>query len=309
MTLEHADGRQRGFAASVTNMGGPSGAVLATAVFGLFSLLPEEQFLSWGWRIPFLLSAALVALGLWIRLSIAESPLFRRAAAARAVAGTPQELPLVHVLRTGWRNVGLVAFGGSAAFLVQSLLGTFVVSYAISLGQERSTVLLAYTATALLHVFTIPAFAALSDRVGRRPVKIAGALLLAALAWPVTALVAIGSFWSLLLAFLLGNTLSQAAMYGPMAAFISEMFGTSARYTGASLGYQLATMIGGGFGPVIASVLLAAGGGHDLTPIAVLLAAAGLLGAAAVALTRETRWEDLADGDPAATPQIRPAIT
>lgn len=298
MTLEHADKHRRGFAASFTNMGGPSGAVLATAVFGLFSLLPEDAFLAWGWRIPFLLSALLVAVGLYVRLSISESPLFREAVAARDATAPAQEPPLVHVLRTGWRNVGLAAFGGTAAFLLQSLLATFVISYAISQGQPRSTVLLMFTLASVVHIFTIPAFAALSDRIGRRPVMIGGAVLGVLVAWPIMALIADGSPWLLLLGFLLGNPLVQAAMYGPMAAFMSEMFGTAARYTGASLGYQLATMIGGGFGPLIASMLLAAGGGTDVTPVAVLLAATCLLSAGAVALTRETHRADLSDDAP-----------
>ncbi|MCX5414909.1 MFS transporter [Streptomyces sp. NBC_00059] len=262
MAMEHASTERRGLMASFANMGGPAGAVLATAVFAAFSALPEDEFMAWGWRVPFLLSLLLMAVGLFIRMKVTESPVFaeaQRRAEEETARSEPakQEAPLLTVLRRYRKNILLSCLGGCAALVLQSLLATFMLTYATGVGFERSTVLLAQTVSSALHIFTIPAFAMLSDRVGRRPVMIAGALVTAAAAYPLFALVNSGSVALLFAAYIIGNPILQASMYGPMAAFVSEMFGTRARYTGASLGYQLASTLGAGTAPLIASSLLA----------------------------------------------------
>ncbi|MER5181090.1 MFS transporter [Streptomyces sp. NPDC002896] len=296
MAFEHAPARRRGLAASFANMGGPAGSVLATTMLAAFSALPEDAFLSWGWRVPFLFSVVLLAIGLFVRLRVAESPAFQEAARRAATAPEKEEVPLLAVLRRHPKNITLAALGGSAPILVQSLLATFMLTYAMDAGYDRSTVLAAQTASAALHILTIPAYAALSDRVGRKPVMIGGAIGSAIAAYPLFALVDSGSVTALYVAYVIGNPLLQAAMYGPMAAFVSEMFGTRARYTGASLGYQLATTLGGGLAPLAATALLAgAGDGKDATPVVLFLAGACLLSAVAVALTRETNRSDLED--------------
>ncbi|MGP3775813.1 MFS transporter [Streptomyces sp. SDT5-1] len=301
MAMEHASTERRGLMASFANMGGPAGAVLATAVFAAFSALPEDDFLAWGWRVPFLLSLLLMAIGLFIRMKVTESPVFaeaRRRAERQATEqkAAKQEAPLLTVLRRYRKNIVLSCLGGCAALVVQSLLATFMLTYATGVGFERSTVLLAQTVSSALHIFTIPAFAILSDRVGRRPVMITGALVTAAAAFPLFALVNSGSVALLFAAYIIGNPILQASMYGPMAAFVSEMFGTRARYTGASLGYQLASTLGAGTAPLIAGSLLAgAGGGTHSAPVSLYVIAVCLVSAAAIALTRESHRADITE--------------
>lgn len=312
MSLEHSTKRRRGFSASVTNMGGPSGALLATLVMTACSTMPEDDFLAWGWRIPFLLSVVLVGLGLFIRLRVQESPVFaaaRAAEAARAAAGerpkTKSSAPLFDVLRNYPKSVMLAAFGGAGAFVIQGLLATFAITLAVSNGADRTTVLLVHGIGSFLHIFTIPLFASLSDRVGRRPVMITGALAAAVMAYPLFQMLASGNMTLVLLAFLIGNPIIQASMYGPLAAFISEMFGTKSRYTGASLGYQLATTLGAGLAPLSAATLLAVGSG-DPVWVSAMVTAICLVSAVAIYFTRESFKKDL-DGDlPSATTPQRP---
>jgi MFS transporter, MHS family, shikimate and dehydroshikimate transport protein len=299
MSLEHAKTDRRGFAASVTHMGGPSGALLATLIMTGFSTLPKEDFMTWGWRVPFLLSAVLLLVGMFVRLKVTESPLF--AAAQKAKKLEPQQKaksPLLLVLRRYPKNVVLAALGGSAAFVFQGLLATFAITLAVQSGVAQTTVLLMHAVGTFLHIFTIPLFAILSDRVGRRPVMVTGAIAGAVLAFPIFQMLASGNVALVLIAFLIGNPLIQASMYGPMAAFISEMFGTGARYTGASLGYQLAATLGAGLAPLSAASLMAMGGGNPIF-ISVMVAVVCIISAAAIYLTRESYRANL-ESSPAA---------
>ncbi|MBO1268273.1 MHS family MFS transporter [Arthrobacter sp. PO-11] len=292
MSLEHASAKNRGLAASVANMGGPSGALLATLSMTAFSTLPKEDFLNWGWRVPFLFSAVLLLVGLFVRLRVSESPLF---AAEKASAASKEKTgsPLVVVLRRYPKNVALATLGGSAAFLLQGLLATFAITLAVQSGADRTAVLLVHACATGLHIVTIPAFAILSDRIGRRPVMIGGAIAGALLAYPIFQMLGSGNLILVLLAFLIGNPLIQASMYGPMSAFISEMFGTGARYTGASLGYQLAATLGAGLAPLSAAGLLALGGGKDPVFVSLMVSAVCVISAVAIYLTRESFRSEL----------------
>jgi MFS family permease len=292
MALEHAGDRRRGFAGSFANMGAPAGAVLSTVVLAVVTLLPEEQFLAWGWRIPFLLSAALVGLGLWVRLTVTESPLF--AAAAAEQPAQRRRFPLVEVLRGNPLGVLVGAGAGIGAFVLQALLATFALSLGVQGGLARSTVLWLFAAASAVQVIALPAYAALSDRVGRRPVMIGGAVAGAGLAYPIFSLIGSGSVSGVLLGFLIGMPLVQAAMYGPLAAFTSELFATGSRYTGASLGYQMSTTLGGGFAPVIAAGLVAGtGAGSGLVQVALFTGAACLLSLIVVVAAKETGRRDI----------------
>ncbi|MFL4475397.1 MFS transporter [Paeniglutamicibacter sp. MACA_103] len=301
MSLEHSTKRRRGFSASVTNMGGPSGALLATLIMTACSTMPEESFLAWGWRIPFLLSAVLVGLGMFIRLRIQESPVFAAAQAAAAAerksatGAKKPSVPLFEVLRHYPKNVLLAAFGGAGAFVIQGLLATFAITLAVGGGADRTSVLMVHGIGSFLHIFTIPFFAALSDRVGRRPVMISGALAAAFMAYPLFQMLATGDMGWVLAAFLIGNPLIQASMYGPLAAFISEMFGTTSRYTGASLGYQLASTLGAGLAPLLAATLLTVGNGNPVW-VSVMVASICVISALAIFITKESHKLDL-DGD------------
>jgi metabolite-proton symporter len=253
MTLESGDDRRRGLNASWPQVGVPIGLLLANGVLSLMGgITSDAAFLSWGWRIPFLLSGLLVIVGLWIRLSIAESPLFQEVEAEDTKARTP----IVEVLRTYPRQV-LLAIGARvgvdvAFYTFVLFITTYIATY---LELPRSYALNAVLIAAAVQVFLIPWFGHLSDRFGRRPVYLFGAVGAAIWVFVFFALLDTGSFLLILLATVV-SLVFHAAMYGPQASFIAEMFPTRVRYTGASMGYQLAGILGGALAPIISVALL-----------------------------------------------------
>jgi MHS family shikimate/dehydroshikimate transporter-like MFS transporter len=290
MTAEHAGPRRRGLWASFTQMGAPSGMLLSTAILAVFTTLPQAEFLAWGWRVPFLLSIVLVGIGLFVRLKVAESPLFARVKSDDEVV----RRPLVEVFRRHPRNLLLACGVGFGAFVAQSVLTTFVIAYAVGLGYPRSAVLTGLTISSGLALIGLPAFAALSDRIGRRPVVLGGCVAMALAAFPLFWLINSKDPLLFTVAVVLGQSLLHPAMYGPLAALFTEMFGTRTRYTGASLGYQTASTLGAGFAPLIAGGLLSATGGASAA-VSLFIVAACAVSAIAIWLTRETRTTDLAD--------------
>ncbi|MBZ4019277.1 MFS transporter [Streptomyces purpurogeneiscleroticus] len=298
MVAEHAGSRPRGRWTSLTQLGAPLGTVLSTAVVTLVGTLPDEQFRTWGWRVPFLLSIVLLVAGLYVRLKVTESPLFRAVKEQRTAA----RLPLLDVLRKP-RAVLLAACVGIGPFVAQSLLTSYMVSYAVGQGFTRTQVLTGVTLASCTALLVLPCAGALSDRFGRRPVVLAGAVLSAATAFPVFALVDSGSPGLLILALVLGHGVAQSTMYGPLGALLTEMFGTRVRYTGASLGYQTATLLGAGFSPLIAGSLLASYGGSG--PVALLLTAGAAVTALTVWRVRETS-RDRFGTEPHSGEHIRP---
>ena len=296
MALEHSDERKRGFSASFANMGAPAGAVLSTVVLAIVTLLPGEMFLSWGWRIPFLLSAVLVGIGLYVRLKVTESPLFEKEVSEAVTAGptVKKRLPIVEVLRTNPKAVLLGIGAGLGAFAIQALMATFALTVGVQGGLTRSTVLWLFAAGSFLQIFALPAYAALSDRIGRRPVMIAGCIAVIISIYPILLLVASGNVLGVLLGFVIAMPLVQAAMYGPPAAFTTEIFATGNRYTGASLGYQLSSTLGGGFAPLIAATLVAGTtAGNGLLRVALFAAAAALISAITIAVAKESSTRKL----------------
>jgi MFS family permease len=292
MALEHSDENKRGFSASFANMGAPAGAVLSTVVLAIVTLLPEDDFLSWGWRIPFLLSAVLVGIGLYVRLKVTESPLFEQEVVT-AVASEKKRLPIVDVLLNNPRSVLLGIGAGLGAFALQALMATFALTIGVQGGLPRSTVLWLFAAGSLVQIFALPAYAALSDRIGRRPVMITGCVVAMITAYPILLLISSGSVLGVLLGFLIAMPLVQAAMYGPLAAFTTEIFATGNRYTGASLGYQLSSTLGGGFAPLISAALVAGATGDGLLRVAVFAAAAALISAITIAVATESSRQNL----------------
>ncbi|KOG41901.1 MFS transporter [Streptomyces decoyicus] len=306
LVSEHGDARRRGFWASWPQTGAPAGQLLATGVLSaLTALLSDAAFASWGWRVPFLLSGVLVVVGLWVRLSVDESPVFKAAlarAAARRAEGSAMEkvekLPLVAVLKYHWRDV-LIAMGARMAENISYYVITaFVLVYATShTGLSQQIALNAVLIASALHFAVIPAWGALSDRIGRRPVYLLGAVGVAVWAFPFFALVDSSRFGLLLLAVSVGLVF-HGAMYAPQAAFFAEMFATRMRYSGASIGAQFASVAAGAPAPLIATALLA---DYDSpTPIALYVIAAALLTLLAVGVARETRTRDLDAVDGAA---------
>ncbi|MFE0137199.1 MFS transporter [Streptomyces sp. NPDC059037] len=292
MVAEHAGERPRGLWTSFTQLGAPLGTVLSTAVVTLVSTLPDDQFRAWGWRVPFLLSLVLLGAGLYIRLKVAESPLFTAARREKTTA----RMPLLDVLRKP-RSVLLAACVGIGPFTAQSLMTSFMISYAVDSGYTRSQVLTGVTVASCTALIVMPLASILSDRVGRRPVVLIGALLSAATAFPVFALADSGRPGLLILACVIGHGIAQSTMYGPLGALLTEMFGTRVRYTGASLGYQTATLLGAGFSPLVASSLLAS---YDTSaPVALLITAGAAVTALTVWRIRETSGTTLAAEEPA----------
>ncbi len=253
MAIEHAPPNRRGFYGSWPQTGVPAGLLLSTGVFALVSRLPEQAFQDWGWRVPFLASVALVGVGTVIRVRLAESPAFER---VKKESG-PARLPLLDVLRHHRRSV-LLSMGArlaeNAFFYIYT---TFVLAYATEqLHVVKRTVLTAVLLAAGLDLLAIPFFGWLSDRLGRRPVYIFGAAFSALFVVPFFLLVGTGRVELIALALVLGVSVGHAAMYGPQASFFSELFGARVRYSGASLGYQLSSVLAGGLSPLIAAALL-----------------------------------------------------
>ncbi|MCN9240387.1 MHS family MFS transporter [Streptomyces sp. RY43-2] len=298
LVSEHGEARRRGFWASWPQTGAPAGQLLATGVLSLLTaVLSDHAFGTWGWRIPFLLSGVLVMLGLWIRLSVDESPVFQQAlkqAEARKAAESTgvEKLPLVSVLRHHWRDV-LIAIGARMAENISYYVITaFILVYATtSAGVSKQTALNAVLVASAVHFVVIPAWGALSDRVGRRPVYLLGAAGVGLWMFPFFRLIDTGSFGNLVLAVTVGLVL-HGAMYAPQAAFFSEMFATRMRYSGASIGAQFSSVAAGAPAPLIATALLSDYGSS--TPIALYVIAAAVLTLIAVGVAKETRDRDLA---------------
>ena len=284
MAVEHAPENARGFYGSWPQIGVPAGLLLSTLVFALAARLPEDQFYAWGWRIPFLLSVLLVGVGLIIRLRIIETPAFMRIKEARAEA----QRPIVEVLRSHPKQV-LLAMGARVAdngsFYVYTV---FVLVYGTQkVGIDRQTVLNGILIGAACMLFAIPLFGALSDRLGRRPVYLFGAGVTALFAYPLFWLLDTGSTPLVWLALVVALVFAHAPMYGPQAAFLAELFGARVRYSGASLGAQLSTVVAGGLSPFIATLLLP----YGRAALAWYLVGMALITIAAVLLASETRHQ------------------
>ena len=291
MAIEHFSDRRRGLWGSVGMMGVPTGVTLSTGVFALLSLLPQEDLLSWGWRIPFLASIVLVAVGLWVRLGVDESPVFQRAREERKAL--PKKAPIVEVMTRDWRNVAIGVLLVIGPFAASAVFITFGASYGTQVGFSRAEVLTAQSIANIVELVAMPLFGLLSDHIGRRRIYYWGGALLGISAFTLFAAFGSGSWWVLLVAFLF-TYVAHGAMYGPMGAFLAELFTTGTRYTGASLGYQIAGAIGGGFGPLIAtSLLAAAGGAPNYVYVAVFMLVVCLLSAGAAWFAPEMNRREL----------------
>jgi metabolite-proton symporter len=304
MAAEHGSKERRGLFASIPQAGVPVGNLTAVGVLSLVTLLTTDAaFESWGWRIPFLFSAVLVFVGLWIRVSIAESPVFE-AARARAEAQKEQRrAPAVEVVR-GYKREVLTAMGARVAENISYyVLTVFVLTYATEqLDLSKSFALNAVLAASAVHLIAIPLFGALSDRVGRKPLYLTGAVGVGVWGFAFFALVDTKSWLVIALAVSVGLVF-HAMMYGPQAAFFSELFGTGVRYTGASIGYQLASVFAGSLAPIVAVALLSA---YDSSaPISLYVGGAAVVTIVAVALGRETSSTDLEPEPEAARPPSR----
>jgi MFS family permease len=293
MSAEHAKSR-RGLWAGFTNAGAPSGMVVSTlAMSGTAAFTSEADFLAWGWRIPFLLSIVLLAIGLFVRSRVEETPAFLATQKEKR-----RRIPLVAVLRDHPRALVLGVGVGLSAFVVQATLTTFVLAYGVKQGHPRQEVLNALTLSSVCAVAGILLWSALSDRVGRRPVVLAGVVLMAGFGFLLFPMVRSGSGLLLVLALVIGQGVIHPMMYGPLAALYTELFATESRYTGASLGYQLAGL-GAGFTPLIFAELQR--GSTSTTPVSWTIAAFCLLSAVCLLALRETSHRSITPDEPALT--------
>ncbi len=290
LSMEHAGEKSRGFAASIVGSGAPTGAVMATLVLIPFAAMKESAFLDWGWRVPFFLSAVLVAVAVYLRRSIEETPEFvamREARAAMPEART--EIPLFVVFRSYPRELINGVLGTLACLAMTTLTATFMINYAVSVsGFDRSVALGALTAVNVLHIFAIPTFAMLSDRVGRKPVMLTGAIAGIVLIFPIFWLIASGSIPALVLALAMCNPVVHALMGGPISAWLGEKFAADIRYSGMAVTFQIGSTISAGFAPLIATWLLMLGGGTDPTYVGLFFIALCVLSALAFLVAPES---------------------
>ena len=305
LSMEHAGKKSRGFAASIVGSGAPTGAVMATLVLMPFAAMEEGAFLSWGWRVPFLLSALLVGIAVYLRRAVDETPDFVAMMAARETAPKPRtEIPLFVVLKSYPRQLASGVLGSLACLAMTTLTATFMINYAITVGGHgRSEALGLLTVVNVIHIFAIPAFAILSDRIGRKPVMLAGAITGMVAIFPIFWLIGLGTPLALLLALAIANPLTHAMMGGPLSAWLGEKFAADIRYSGMAVTFQLGSTIAAGFTPLIATWLLMRGGGSDPTNVGIFYVVLCAISAVAILQAPESFRKTLAlttpprDGD------------
>ncbi|KMO43848.1 MFS transporter [Methylobacterium tarhaniae] len=284
MTLEHAPANQRGFFTSFTLSGTQAGLILATLVFLPITQMPEAQMLSWGWRIPFFLSAVVVAVGFWVRRTLPETPVFEKEQEEQTheTAG----LPVAILFRTQWADVLRVIFAALVS-VVSTIFSVFTLSYAVNTMQiDRSTMLTVLILANIVALGAIPAFAALSDRIGRRPVFIFGALGSAALIWPYMWAISQGNIPLIFTFGILLSGVVYSAANGVWPSLYGEMFDTKVRLSGMAIGTQIGFALGG-FAPVISAALLGTGP-TGWVPVAVFVTATAAIAAISIVTARET---------------------
>lgn len=302
MAIEYAPKERRGFYGSWPQIGVPAGLFLATIVVALLSMVSDEAFLAWGWRVAFLLSGLLVAVGLYIRLKILETPLFERLKKAQAEAKVPFiELWRTHSLKTilgmGCRYIEGVAF---------NVYGVYSIAYlTTAVKLPRTTALVAVSLASLAMVFTIPMFGKLSDSQGRQRIYRFGVVLTALLAYPAFWLMQTGDALLAAIAIVVPFGIVYAAVYGPIAAMFSELFSTRVRYTGVSFVYQFSGIFASGLTPLIAAALLHYGDGKPWL-IAGYMVVAAFISLVSVAFLQDRTGKDLSEIDQLS---VQPATT
>jgi MFS transporter, MHS family, shikimate and dehydroshikimate transport protein len=284
MATEYSPPDKRGFYGSLVQIGFPLGMALGTGSFFALAYLGDQQFMSWGWRIPFAASAALVVIGIFIRLRIDETPDFKRVLREAKVS----RLPVLEAIRRHPKDllIGLGARITEISWIY--VLTIFGLSHAVTnLGLSRSLVLGAIALGAVIELVTIPLFGHLSDHVGRRLIYLLGCVAATCLSFPIFWAIATRDPIIVVSAFVVGMSVGHGIMYGVQASFLSEMFPSNLRYSGASLGYQIAAPIGGGLVPLAAAAIV--GLTHGATwPVSLLMILIASMTMLAVMAARET---------------------
>ncbi|MFD0691347.1 MFS transporter [Actinomadura fibrosa] len=277
LSMEWGDRRRRGLMASLPQIGVPIGLILGTGAMTAIALSAKDAFEDWAWRLPFLFSLVLVAIGLWVRVRVMETPLFAEVVERREVA----EVPVAEVVKRYPREIVLSALLRCSEQMPFYIFTSFALTYIHkTLGMAQALALSAVTAAAVLELFTIPAAGHLADRIGGRRVYAAGSLLVAVVAFPYFALLNTEVAVLVVVAVVVAQ-IPHAIQYGPQASLIAECFPTRLRYGGAGIGYQLASVVAGGPAPLLATWLLHDFGWQAIS-VAMLVASALTLGALAL---------------------------
>lgn len=313
LSMEWGHRGRRGLIASWPQFGVPVGLVLANgALFIMSNIAGKEGFASWGWRVPFYFSILLVAVGLYVRLRVFETPLFQRLLDQRKI----ESAPVAEVIRRNWREILQSAFLRLSEQAPFYLFTAYVFTYGTEvLKQTRNFVLLGVTVAAVLSFISIPFFGYLSDRIGRKRVYMGGVIAMGIWGFVYYGLLDTKVAGLMFIAIVL-SLIPHDAQYGPQAALIAETYTGRLRYSGASLGYQLASVIAGGPAPIIATLLFAGGvipatsikvkGYHSSVAIAVYIAICAVISLIAVATVKERSKQDISveyDEQPA-TPRV-----
>jgi len=279
---EWSDPNRRGFATSFAQAGGPFGMVLANGALGFMTLVTsEQQFFDWGWRVPFVSTIVLLLISLYIQFGIAETPVFEH----HKATGTIVRAPVAEVVRKNWRQIGLTTFLRTGQQVQFYIFTTYIISYATTqLGFARGTVLNLVMIETLISAMTVVLFGRLSDTFGRRRLIALGCVLMIGFPFLYFAMLDSKSWTLAFLAIVIALPL-QDLQYGPQAAFISETFPGSLRYSGSGLGYQLASITAGGPAPILAAILLREFG--TSTAIAVYMSVCSVISLASVLMLRD----------------------
>lgn len=297
LAVEYAPKEKRGFFGSVPQMGVTIGLVMGTFALSIMTLLPEGAFMTWGWRVPFILSGFLVVFGLWIRKGIDETPSFKKV----QESGEIPKLPIVDTFRYHWREV-LIAIGGkvveTAPFYI---FGTFIVSYATNnLGFSQTVTLNAVMVATIITTILIPIMGKWSDKIGRKPLYVGGTILMILYAFPYFWLLHQGSVALLFVATIVGIGIIWAPITAVLGTMFSEIFSAEVRYTGVSLGYQIGAAIAGGTAPLIATWLLMKFN-DSYIPVAIYMIMTAVISLVAIWTVKDSRNIDI---DEAAKQQL-----
>ncbi|WP_172371968.1 MFS transporter [Sporosarcina jiandibaonis] len=289
LAVEYAPDEKRGLYGSIPQMGVTIGMLLGTIALSIMTLLPEGSFMTWGWRVPFILSALLVVFGLWVRKGIDETPSFKNV----QERGEIPKIPLITTLKTHWREV-LIAIGAkvveTAPFYIFS---TFVVSYATTnLGFSRTATLNSVMVGTIVTTILIPIMGALSDRVGRKPLYLYGTIAMALYAFPYFWLVNQESVVLLVIATVLGLGIIWAPITAVLGTMFSEIFSAEVRYTGISLGYQIGAALAGGTAPLVAASLLLKFN-NSYIPVALYIIFTAIVSLLAIWVVKDRRGQKL----------------